>query len=180
MGLFLGPIISGAIAERTSWRWFFWACTIAQAVNFACLVCLSPETRRLLYDPPELSLESTSAQVQEQTCSADISEKEHQERRIEDRANGDIDENGTSSRHLDRGRPSIGQFNVFQAVDRRALRTIIHHFITPLEIFFFPIVLWAAMSMGAAANALLCVNLLQSQALAAPPYNFTQIGRAHV
>jgi hypothetical protein len=29
------------------------------------------------------------------------------------------------------------------------------------------------MSMGAAANALLAVNLTQSQALAAPPYNWT-------
>ncbi len=29
------------------------------------------------------------------------------------------------------------------------------------------------MSMGAAANSLLCVNLIQSQALSAPPYNFS-------
>ncbi|KAH6673419.1 major facilitator superfamily domain-containing protein [Halenospora varia] len=46
MGLFVGPIISGNIAARVSWRWFFWACTIAQALNVIAMVFLLPETRR--------------------------------------------------------------------------------------------------------------------------------------
>jgi MFS family permease len=27
MGLFVGPIISGSIAQHVSWRWFFWVCS---------------------------------------------------------------------------------------------------------------------------------------------------------
>jgi hypothetical protein len=49
---------------------------------------------------------------------------------------------------LGRGRPSRSQFNVFQAIDRRAIATIFHHVITSIEIFFFPIVFLAAMTMG--------------------------------
>ncbi len=85
-------------------------------------------------------------------------------------------ENATAGNDLERvrrGRPSINQFSIFQTLDRRAFRTIIRQVITPLEIFFFPIIFWAAMAMGAAANSLLCVNLIQSQALSAPPYNFS-------
>ncbi len=59
MGLFLGPIISGAIAQRTSWRWFFWACTIAQGVNFLCICVLFPETRKLL--PPTTPVTGSSS-----------------------------------------------------------------------------------------------------------------------
>jgi hypothetical protein len=61
---------------------------------------------------------------------------------------------------------------ISQAVDRRAIATIFHHIITLVEIFFFPIVFWAGMTMGTAANSLLDVNLTQSQALSAPAYNF--------
>ncbi|KAH8884984.1 serine/threonine kinase 16 [Thozetella sp. PMI_491] len=134
MGLFLGPIISGAVAERTSWRWFFWACTIAQCVNFVFICVAFPETRRM-------PLAGSS--------------------------------NSSTHRRISDGRPSKKQFGLFQAVDRAAMRALVLHVVTPIRIFFFPIIFWSAMSMGAAANALLCVNLLQSQALSAPPYNFT-------
>lgn len=73
--------------------------------------------------------------------------------------------------HLGRGQPSRVQFNFFQSIHRKAVTTILHHIVTPIEISFYPIVFWAAMTIGAAANALLCVNLTQSQALAALPYD---------
>jgi hypothetical protein len=50
---------------------------------------------------------------------------------------------------------------------------VLRHILTPVQLFFYPIVFWAAMSMGAATNALLAVNLTQSQALATPLYNWT-------
>lgn len=80
-----------------------------------------------------------------------------------------------------RGKPSRRQFNIFQEVDKRAARSFVRHFLTPAYIFFFPIVFWASMAMGSAANALLAVNILQSPGLSAPPYNFTpaQVGYAN-
>ncbi|PMD31027.1 hypothetical protein L207DRAFT_537451 [Hyaloscypha variabilis F] len=83
--------------------------------------------------------------------------------------------------YLGRGRPNLSQFNPFQPLDRVAFQTVLRHILTPVQLFFYPIVFWAAMSMGAAANALLAVNITQSQGLAAPPYNFTpgQVGFAN-
>lgn len=75
--------------------------------------------------------------------------------------------------HLGKGHPNRSQFNPIQPLDHQAAREVLRHIFTPVQIFFFPIVFWAAMSMGAAANALLAVNLIQSQALSAPPYNFS-------
>jgi hypothetical protein len=64
---------------------------------------------------------------------------------------------------LRRGRPSGSQFKIFQAIDRRAIATIFHRNVTHVEIFFFPTVFWAAMTLDAVANSLLDVNLTQSQ-----------------
>lgn len=84
-------------------------------------------------------------------------------------ANSDI----IQDQWLGKGRPSRAQYNIVQPLDRQALKRVLLHFFTPVRLFFFPIVFWAGMSMGSAANALLALNLLQSQALAAPPYNWS-------
>ncbi|EHK23172.1 uncharacterized protein TRIVIDRAFT_149439 [Trichoderma virens Gv29-8] len=143
MGLFLGPIISGAVAEHVSFRVFFWACTGAQGLNIIGLLFFFPETRRL-----------------REPCSIP--------------SNLPTEIRGS-------GRPSRSQFDIFQPIDRTAWRSIFRHFFTPVYIFFFPIIFWASISMGSAANTLLAVNILQSPGLAAPPYNFTpaQVGYAN-
>ncbi|KAL6884458.1 hypothetical protein GGI43DRAFT_426772 [Trichoderma evansii] len=173
MGLFLGPIISGAVAEHVSFRIFFWACTGAQGLNIFGLLFFFPETRRL----------------REQSPLSDVT--------ISEEANGDNTKEEVSSGHAEyvsspqarnlqtevqgRGRPSRSQFSIFQRIDRTAWRSVVRHFFTPAYILFFPIIFWASMSMGSAANALLAVNILQSPGLAAPPYNFTpaQVGYAN-
>lgn len=83
--------------------------------------------------------------------------------------------------YLGKGRPSRAQFGLLQPIDGAALKGIMRHFFLPVHILFFPIVFWASMSMGSAANALLGINLLQSPALSAPPYNFNpaQVGYAN-
>jgi Major Facilitator Superfamily len=165
IGLMLGPIIAGNVAAHVSWRWFFWACMISQVLNFFSLLFFFPETlwNRSTQSPkvqsgtttplqdgkPQLTTHSDSSSAEE--AIADESIVDHQ---------------------LGRGRPSRSQFNLTQGINRKALSTIWHHIVTPIELFSFPIVFWVCMAMGAAANALLCVNITQSQALAAPPYNF--------
>jgi hypothetical protein len=164
MGLFVGPIISGNIAAQVSWRWFFWACTIAQSTNMLFMAALLPETRRpreMQYIPPLPSNAANGTAIEEEKPSASQIEAPSS------------DEIVLSDEYLGRGRPRLTQFNPFQPLDHEAARTVLRHILTPVQLFFYPIVFWAAMSMGAAANALLAVNLTQSQALAAPPYNWT-------
>jgi len=171
----LGPVISGSVASQVSWRWFFWACTIAQCFNFIGLVLFFPETRwlgRIKSAPSQSSLLDTADEKKE----AAFTELEA--------ASTGSDGGSTSVVQVDylgRGKPSRAQYSLFQKIDRNAVRQVARHFVTPVQLFFFPIVLWAAWSFGFAANALLGVNLLQSQALAAPPYNFNpaQVGYAN-
>ncbi|EON65741.1 hypothetical protein W97_04980 [Coniosporium apollinis CBS 100218] len=170
VGIMLGPIIAGNVAAHVSWRWFFWACTISQAVNFASLIFFFPETRRTkaLSAPPTTLVDTPPIKGDdEKTIRKTDLHAEYQE---ETGAEVDII---PVNQHLGRGRPSRTQLNFFQSIDRSAVSTILHHIVTPIEIFFYPIIFWVSMAVGAAANSLLCVNLIQSQALAAPPYNFS-------
>ncbi|KAF7563710.1 hypothetical protein G7046_g419 [Stylonectria norvegica] len=173
MGLFLGPIISGAVQEHASWRIFFWACTGAQGLNTIGLLLFFPETRRLGMKGPQLI-----TQLLEQT-NDDLSKLEASSEQAESKS--PVELGASQPVILGTGKPSRAQFGLFQELDRTACRTVVRHFFTPAYIFFFPIIFWASMSMGSAANALLAVNLLQSPGLAAPPYNFTpsQVGYAN-
>ncbi|CAM1508575.1 Fc.00g054230.m01.CDS01 [Cosmosporella sp. VM-42] len=172
MGLFLGPIISGAVQDHASWRVFFWACTGAQGLNIICLLAFFPETRRLRKEqlPPIVETEQISDDNGKLETSSGHAEfvSPTQMRNLQAELVGS-------------GKPSRAQFRIFQDMDRTAWRAVVRHFFTPAYIFFFPIIFWASMSMGSAANALLAVNLLQSPGLAAPPYNFTpaQVGYAN-
>ena len=81
--------------------------------------------------------------------------------------------------HITNGRPSRSQFSVlayrtFQVSSGSVVRDVI----SPIQILFYPIVLWASMAMGFAANSLLALNLTQAQVFGPPPYAFSpdQIG----
>src|SRR5277367_2969662 len=45
LGLFIGPVIAGNIANIHGWRSFFWLSTGLAAFCLIILVCLSPETK---------------------------------------------------------------------------------------------------------------------------------------
>ncbi|KAJ3466374.1 hypothetical protein MRS44_007032 [Fusarium solani] len=173
VGLFLGPIISGAIAEAASFRIFFWACTGAQGLNIISLLFFFPETRRL-----RKGNSTPTVQVSEQANedNAKLESSSGHAEFVSPRLTRNLQAGIRGS-----GRPSRAQFGIFQEIDRTAWRSVVRHFFTPAYIFFFPIVFWASMAMGSAANALLAVNILQSPGLAAPPYNFTpaQVGYAN-
>lgn len=71
------------------------------------------------------------------------------------------------------GRPSLQQFNWWPKPIYFDRKVVLRDVVAPLYIFSFPIILWAALSMGFASNCLLGLNLTQSQVFSAPPYLFT-------
>lgn len=84
-----------------------------------------------------------------------------------------LDRGMTIVEHQGTGRPSQAQFSLVPTLEFEGSLTIIRDVIAPVQIFAFPIILWAALSLGFAANSLLALNLTQSQVFAAPPYNFS-------
>ncbi len=83
-----------------------------------------------------------------------------------------------NSHRLPIGRPSRKQFSLIHKPYLSDNNIVFRDAIAPIQIFTFPIILWATFSFGFAANCLLALNLTQSQVFAAPPYLFTpaQVG----
>jgi hypothetical protein len=80
-----------------------------------------------------------------------------------------------------KGYPSRKQFALFVKptfIHGSLKETILRDVLAPIQIFFYPITLWAGMSFGFASNCFLGLNLTQSQVFAAPPYLFStaQVG----
>ncbi|KAI1759430.1 putative MFS transporter [Hypoxylon sp. FL1150] len=191
LGLFIGPIISGAIATQLTWRWFFWVCCILQGASFLFLLVAHPETK---YDRPPSSLPVSSSPT-----SLDV--RTSTPARAEKGSDGIISSSASSAAHsfppppprhpavmttadhVTDGRPSRAQFSLLPM--RKSLgigyrhrsesvgAVLLRDIVSPLRILFcYPIVLWAALAMGFAANSLLCLNLTQAQVFGAPPYSF--------
>lgn len=75
---------------------------------------------------------------------------------------------------LGKGRPSKQQFKLFQA-NAHPFKSIALDLWIPWKLFAFPIVEFASFVVSWSASCFLTDNLLQSQAFAAPPYNFSPL-----
>ncbi|KAI1412264.1 MFS general substrate transporter [Hypoxylon sp. FL1857] len=190
LGLFIGPVISGAIASQISWRWFFWVCTILQGASFLFLLVAHPETK---YDRPSPKAPASSNST---VMNVGISTPEKNEGVTVSSSSSEAQIPQphatplTTAHHTTNGRPSRAQFSLLPMRKlpqyehsyehgRSLVAVLIRDVISPLKILFcYPIVLWASLSMGFAANSLLALNLTSAQVFGAPPYLFTadQIG----
>lgn len=83
-----------------------------------------------------------------------------------------IDHVYTSTTSRPVGRPSKAQFSLIPSPHWEGSPLLFRDFVAPIQIFTFPIILWATFSFGFATNCLLALNLTQSQVFAAPPYLF--------
>ncbi|KAI0841431.1 MFS general substrate transporter [Hypoxylon sp. FL0890] len=193
LGLFIGPIISGAIASQISWRWFFWVCTILQGASFIFLLVAHPETK---YDRPALKISASSSSTVMNANISATSEKNEGVTVSSSISEAQIPQLNqpplTTAHHNTDGRPSRAQFSLLpmrkrlqlgggysHSHSRNFLAVLIRDVVSPLKILVCcPIVLWASLSMGFAANSLLALNLTSAQVFGAPPYLFTaaQIG----
>lgn len=159
MGLFFGPIIAGNMAQYTGWRSFFWLCTGLSVLNFVFILFLYPETKfhRDSSFAPSISAQATL--TEEKPAGSEHKEASEAQNEL--------------SPPLGRGKPAKKQFALFQKPVPGALTSLSRDVVMPIYILAFPIIFWAAIVVGGAANLLLAINLTQSGVFSVPPYNFS-------
>jgi len=164
--LMVGPIVAGAMALHVGWRNFWWLNVALFAAVLILLVFFFPETKWHRVHPSELARANTSPQ-------SDISETE---KPIVGHSSitQDIDDGDDTAPEsfLHNGRPSKTQFRLYQQAST-PLQTLLQGFWIPWKLHLYPIVEFASFVVSWTASSFLVVNLTQSQAFAAPPYNWS-------
>lgn len=188
LGTFIGPIISGTTAAQIGWRWFFWTCAILQAASLVFIIAAHPETK---YERPAVDLaphvlaagleplgDEKAAPSNKGAATADPTRED-----ASSQSSGHVPPPPLSlfaaTNERPTGRPAAVQFSVVPRPRfSHGLRGAARDVLSPLRIFAFPIVLWAALTMGFAANCLLALNLTEAQVFGPPPFRFgsAQIG----
>ncbi|KAI1336650.1 major facilitator superfamily domain-containing protein [Xylariaceae sp. FL0016] len=171
--LMVGPIISGAMAFNTGWRSFWWFNTALLLACFLLSVFLFPETRyRRL---PETDATANSSKTNNGSGEKVIDPTPASHHEGSDVETGVKTEAGLAPAltHVDpwlgRGSPSKSQFKLIQNYEGSIFRELW----VPWYLFAFPIVELAAFIVSFSASGFLVVNLSQTQAFAAPPYNYS-------
>ncbi|GAD92932.1 MFS transporter [Paecilomyces variotii No. 5] len=168
--LMIGPIIAGAMAQHVGWRSFFWFNVGLLGAVFVLLVLFFPETKWHRAHPNELkqSQENSISVVNEMNTNESDLEKPTQVRQ----ENLTREETMERDPWLGRGTPSKRQFNIYQ-FHENWIKTLLLNFWIPWKLHLYPIVEFAAFIVSWGASCYLTINLTQSQAFAAPPYNFS-------
>lgn len=85
-----------------------------------------------------------------------------------------VSETAARDPYLGKGTPGKFQWRLFQP-NKHPFKSIFLDLWIPWKLFAFPIVEFAAFVVSWSCSSFLAINLTQSQALAAPPYNWTPL-----
>jgi MFS family permease len=163
--LMVGPIISGSMALHVGWRNFWWL-NVAMAIFIELyIIFLFPETK---WQRSRFDEVVHKQQLEGGTHIADPEEK------IEANREAPLAREETAQRdpHLGKGKPTKQQFLPFQP-NAHPFKAIFYDLWIPWKLFAFPIVEFASFVVSWSCSSFLTLNLTQSQAFAAPPYNFS-------
>lgn len=187
LGIFIGPIIAGSIAARVNWRWFFWVCAILQGASLIFLVVAHPETKynrsghHLARPGPQAPRHENGDGEKTEPIPSVTKQDDDDVAGSRSSASGIVSNAMLSTDERPIGAPSRSQFSLIPKTrfsNGPVSVVVVRDVLSPIRIFSYPIVLWASLSMGFAANSLLALNLTESQVFAAPPYLFNpaQVG----
>jgi MFS family permease len=187
--LMVGPIISGSMALHVGWRSFWWFNVALLGLTSLMVAFMFPETK--FHRPHPSELHKPSPTVSEERFTASEIEKPENDRStttktestpieqvmtansIVPKANGLITTD-TAARdpYLGKGRPKKSQWSLFQP-NAHPFKSIFLDLWTPWKLFAFPIVEFASFVVSWSCSSFLTINLTQTQAFAAPPYQFS-------
>ena len=162
------------MAEFSGWRNFWWLNVGLIGATFILCLFGFPETKYHRMHPDEIQNmgSESAADVQEKETETTTMEGSHFEKEKSPQLDG-ISHVATAQQDpwLRKGRPSRRQFMLFQP-NAHPFRSILLDLWIPWKLFAFPIVEFASFVVSWSASSFLTLNLTQSQAFAAPPYNY--------
>ena len=164
------------MAEYSGWRNFWWLNVGLIGATFILCLFGFPETKYHRLHPDEIhnmASEKTTESPGDKTKTTMI---EGDTENVTSPELTHLSHAATAQRDpwLGKGRPSKQQFKLFQP-NAHPFKSILLDLWIPWKLFAFPIVEFASFVVSWSASSFLTLNLAQSQAFAAPPYNFTPL-----
>ncbi|KIW18807.1 hypothetical protein PV08_03096 [Exophiala spinifera] len=172
--LMIAPIISGAMAENVGWRAFWWFNTGLIGLSTLMIVFMFPESKWHRQHPNEIHHEVTTGEKQP---NGDTKENiKSEEENADSVAVAPIPltavETAERDPFLGKGKPSKAQWG-FYSPNPHPIKSILLDLWIPWRLFPFPIVQFASFVVSWSCSSFLTLNLTQTQAFAAPPYNWS-------
>ncbi|KAJ5723802.1 hypothetical protein N7488_001837 [Penicillium malachiteum] len=173
--LMVGPALAGVMATKSSWRNFWWLNVALQAAALVVIIFFLPETKWHRANPNNIQnqQQQTTVKFQLPHDEKPIS-YDHVESIEQDSADVAVAAQATSEQdsYLNTGRPSKGQFKLFQPSDH-FLKTIAQGFMTPWKLFAFLIVEFSAFVVSWSSSSFLNGNLIKANVrIFAPPSEY--------
>lgn len=174
--LMVAPIISGAMAAHVGWRNFWWLNVALIGLSFTMVVFMFPETKWHRVHPGEVEKISLSSSEKQDFAIAEKTDPSMQQVPTAESQTPEhaLDTTDTAARDpwLGRGGPSKKQWAIFQP-NAHPWKSIALDLWVPWKLFAFPIVEFASFVVSWSCSSFLTINLTQTQAFAAPPYNWS-------
>ncbi|KAG9854376.1 MFS general substrate transporter, partial [Aureobasidium melanogenum] len=169
-GLMIGPILAGVTSQDYGWQSFWWVCTAISAFTIVWIMFFLPETKWDRRGPSATSAD-TQAQASESSLKEDALVTKTERVDGVEHARSPASYTDDSLEERISGKPNKTQ--MLPIVGWKAHEPVLEAIILPLKLARFPIVLWGAIQFTLSASCYLMINLIQSQTLGAPPYNFS-------
>lgn len=157
----VAPIVAGSVSAHVGWRNFWWLTTGLTALSVIMNIFMFPETKW----HRSQSREHVNHEVRDS-----VDEKGAKEEHVE--KNSTATETAQLDPWLGRGSPSKKQWG-FYTPNPTPLKSVLLDVWIPWKLFAFPIVEFAAFVVSWSCSSFLTLNLTQTQAFAAPPYNWS-------
>lgn len=175
--LMIAPIISGAMSLHVGWRNFWWLNTALLALSIIMVVFMFPETkwnRQHSHQVPHHSPPEDGKPHAENTEELKSSSEGNPNSDSTTAAPNPLEHTETATRDpwLGRGKPSKGQWG-FYTPNPTPIKSVLLDLWIPWKLFAFPIVEFASFVVSWSCSSFLTLNLTQTQAFAAPPYNWS-------
>ncbi|KAH8810590.1 major facilitator superfamily domain-containing protein [Xylogone sp. PMI_703] len=167
--LMIGPIVSGAMALHVGWQNFWWLNVALFATLIVLLVFFFPETKWHRVHSDELG--GHAGALPAPLSGNGVKEVETSGAKIENSTATNLSSEPVDE-FLRHGYPSRHQLYLW-SVSENPVRTLALTFFIPWKLHLYPIVEFASFVVSWSASGFLTLNLTQSQAFAAPPYNWS-------